>query len=231
MDNIIEEKSKNKSFLYRQKIPLAVKLVMDFFFILCVITLLTVTIFFIIYIKTPVTGPSMMPTINAEYNESNKIEDYVYINRFSSVNRGDIIVIHKILQDDKYVIKRLIAKGGDYLKITKNELTGEIELYLKYSINEDPILLEEPYLYSKEGNKKTYECFNLLSLNENLTFTEDGYLYIEPGYVFYLGDNRGQSEDCSNYGPIKSDLILGKVDIIQKYNENAIPIIYDFFFY
>ena len=229
MENLIEENSKNKSFLYKQKTPLALKIIMDIFFALLVICLLTITIFYIIYLKTPVDGPSMMPTINAEYTDTNNIEDYAYINRFGKISSQDIIVAHKINNDNKYVIKRLIANSGEYIKIAKNDETNEIDIYIKQKLNSEPVILDEPYLYDKNDNIVTLNKFEALKINEELTFTEDGYLYIEEDKVFYLGDNRARSEDCSNYGPVSKKLIVGRVDIIQKYNESSIPIIYNFF--
>lgn len=230
IENLIEENSKNKSFLYKQKTPLIFKIIMDIFFVVAIICLLTITIFYIIYLKTPVDGPSMMPTINAEYSDTNNIEDYAYINRFGNIKRQDIIVIHKVSTDkDKYVIKRLIADSTEYVKIAKNLETGEVDIYIKKQLDSEPIILEEPYLYSKKDNEKTLEKFEALKINDELTFTEDGYLYIEKDKIFYLGDNRARSEDCSSYGPVDKNLVVGRVDIIQKYNEKSFPIIYEFF--
>ncbi len=34
-------------------------------------------------------------------------------------------------------------------------------------------------------------------------------VYVPPGYIFVLGDNRNQSEDSSDYGPVKKELVKG----------------------
>jgi len=34
-------------------------------------------------------------------------------------------------------------------------------------------------------------------------------VYVPPGYIFVLGDNRNHSEDSSDYGPVKKELIKG----------------------
>lgn len=34
-------------------------------------------------------------------------------------------------------------------------------------------------------------------------------VYVPPGYIFVLGDNRNHSEDSSDYGPVKRELVKG----------------------
>jgi len=34
-------------------------------------------------------------------------------------------------------------------------------------------------------------------------------IYVPPGYIFVLGDNRNHSEDSSDYGPVKRELVKG----------------------
>ena len=51
-------------------------------------------------------------------------------------------------------------------------------------------------------------------------FFEGNKLVIPKGYVFYLGDNRGGSSDCSDYGPMPKKNIIAKVDYIVKSGEN-----------
>ena len=36
-------------------------------------------------------------------------------------------------------------------------------------------------------------------------------VYVPPGYIFVLGDNRNNSEDSSDYGPVRRDLVKGVV--------------------
>ena len=69
----------------------------------------------------------MFPSLNAScvYQGGTLAEgerDIVYINRFVDCEYGDIIVV-KNPQDaiqEKYVIKRLIAKGGDKVAVVQN---------------------------------------------------------------------------------------------------------------
>jgi signal peptidase I len=34
-------------------------------------------------------------------------------------------------------------------------------------------------------------------------------VYVPPGYIFVLGDNRNHSEDSSDYGPVRRELVKG----------------------
>jgi len=34
-------------------------------------------------------------------------------------------------------------------------------------------------------------------------------VYVPPGYIFVLGDNRNNSEDSSDYGPVRRELVKG----------------------
>ncbi len=178
------------------------------------------------YIETYVSGPSMMPTLNANYNEEPDNMDTVYINRFKEGERGDIIV-SRLAEDNKYVIKRLIAVGGDSLRIELNaESTNPAEDYLSIYVNDE--LVQENYdIYTdyETGISQTllnWEAYRLLDLekpvNERLF---DGFtLNIPEGHVFYLGDNRDNSTDCSSYGPVSEDHVVGKVDIVVEYGSS-----------
>lgn len=183
------------------------------FLFLCV-CLCTLTIFFnVTYSIAPVSGSSMYPTLN-NYTVSAK-HDLVVLNYIKAYHKGDIIVAKKVINDDEkyiYVIKRLIATGGDSLVIKEN---GDIFVNNKQ--------LDESYVTS-EYKYITYQNFINLRDGENSKFADwfDGEkMIIKPGYVFYLGDNRGGSTDCSIYGPVKEDNIIAKVDFIIKDGENV----------
>ena len=184
----------------------------DLFLLLSVVISFCFISFSYWFIDVNVVGPSMQPTVNAEWStlESYK-QDTAYIQLNAIYHNGDIIVIE--LSEELFIIKRLIASGGDTVKIIENETTLEIEVY----VNDE--LLEEDYVVYKSGLLSTYNKFNALKLTHSELFNCD-YLEVPEGYVFYLGDNRGQSQDCSDYGPEAEENVVGKVTIIVPYGED-----------
>ncbi|MEG1499861.1 MAG: S26 family signal peptidase, partial [Clostridia bacterium] len=95
------------------------KISSNILFAIVVILSIAIAILSSIFLRTPVIGPSMQPTINNLWTEQNPIQDTVLINRLDKGKRNDIIVIQKNAASEvnKYVIKRLIAIGGDKICI------------------------------------------------------------------------------------------------------------------
>lgn len=165
-----------------------------------------------------VNGQSMYPTLNLHAKDSNGVEygkyyrslengshdiDYGIYDCHDSVKRNikrfDIVVC-KYSDDDNYdKIKRVIVLPGETFYITRS------------SVNE-----ENGLLYIK--NKKTGK-FDFVSQPIDSEFIHEGSYPIEyaSGYTladdeyFILGDNRAHSSDSRSNGPIKYNLIDGKV--------------------
>lgn len=183
----------------------------------CLFGVLSFFIFNIIFIATPVVGSSMQPLLNftGEYDD----RDTVYINRFATYEKGDVIVINRAKDD--YLVKRLIATEGDFISFV--EENNNIWLYLNGK------KLEEPYLFdyqSESGNagmSHTKQMFTLIkSSAEWKKYFIGDTLVIPRGHVFVLGDNRGVSKDSSFYGPFAVSQIVGKVEHIVRYNESKL---------
>lgn len=174
---------------------------------LCVLTIyINVT-----YSIAPVSGSSMCPTLNyGEGYSSMGLHDRVVLNYIKTCQKGDIIVAKKIYDDDSehyiYVIKRLIATGGDKLEIKED---GTVVINGKELVEN----------YTSQNKSSTYNNFIGLKTSFANLF-EGNVMTIPEGYVFYLGDNRGGSYDCSCYGPVKESTIIAKVDFILKANQN-----------
>lgn len=127
---------------------------------------------------------SMQPTFYSN--------DYVIVSRqaynlFGDVERGDVIVFKSDLADEngeqKHLIKRVIAVGGDTIEIRDGYvyLNGE--------------MLDEPYV-AEEGISG-----------------EMGSVTVEEGKMFVMGDNRRVSQDSRSpeLGQVEESSIVGKV--------------------
>lgn len=113
--------------------------------------------------------------------------DILLVNKENKVSRGDVIIIDNVVADRTgkyvYIIKRVIATEGQVV-----ELKGGY-VYV------DGEKLNEPYLddfqRTNARGKSRYE--------------------IKKGEVFYLGDNRLESQDARDHGPCKISQIVGIV--------------------
>ena len=136
------------------------------------------------FIKVVVDGNSMYPTLkDGQVITVSLVDDYDY---------GSIVVIKDELQDE-WIVKRVIAKGGDTVEI-KNGKVSLRKQGTKYSIE-----LSEDYL---GDSVKTYPANN----KESETY------HVPENEIFYLGDNRGNSEDSrGEFETCKESQIVGVV--------------------
>ena len=189
---------------------------------LLIIAICAVMIFFnFTHIYYNVYGPSMSPTLNAGVTTPSECIDAVMVSKIKSFTRGDIIVIDRNEKDsegnEKYVIKRLIAEGGD--KITVRLIEGNYRIVLIKAGQTDEILLDEEYIPDLSANDNLNKKFQIMVENEPVNY-KDGFLILADDEVFYLGDNRSNSSDCSVYGPAKRKDVVGKADYIIYGNTN-----------
>lgn len=130
-----------------------------------------------------IPSESMVPTL--------EVGDRVLVNKLAykthDVNHGDLIVFERPpeaaqagQENIKDLIKRVIAVSGD---------TIEARDGLVY-VNGERV--DEPYLV--EGTP-----------TDRLPLTE-----VPEGHVFVMGDNRTNSEDSRDFGPVDEDAIIGR---------------------
>ncbi|MFQ6724452.1 MAG: signal peptidase I [Clostridia bacterium] len=179
--------------------------------------------FFVIYIRVPVNGLSMYPTLNSSYQQT-KNRDYVYINRFADVNNGDIVVLDLRKYDafGDYAIKRLVAVEGDIVNITYDSNNMQYNLIVN-----NKIIDYRPY---QIDGYNTFSCFEQyvhrnIDDETRVVKNESGEvkgINIKQGEIFVLGDNWETSNDSSRVGPLKYKDIVGRVDMIIKPNENEL---------
>lgn len=131
------------------------------------------------YFSVNIVGDSMKGTLHDG--------DYVYAYYSHSPKRGDIVIIEA---PDKTIIKRVIAIGGDRVKLDKGVL------YL----NGEKV--DEPYVRAENSKDEKYN-----------TFPKDApYAVVPEGKIFFLGDNRDNSDDSrGTRGMMSVDCIIGVV--------------------
>lgn len=159
-----------------------------------VTALVIVTIFLtVICMKFDVIGSSMLPTLRN--NDKLLVYHLLY-----EPQRGDIITINNPGQLDRNIVKRIIAKGNDSIKID----------FEKGNVYVNGELLNESYIYMPTTQKA------------NWNFPEK----IPEGYYFVMGDNRGNSKDSrsKDVGLISKDDIMGKaITIYSPFDRICIP--------
>lgn len=188
----ISENLKNKLYAF-----------LDIFYIFTTACCLFQCIFAFGYFKANVDGTSMEPTL-----ENNQV--LIVRSSNKNVNNFDVVVAaydqsiniyndNGGLKSGDLLVKRVIAKGGDtfYYEDGKLYLNGE--------------LVEEEYT-----NSFTYD----FSLDNQRFATQRGALrydeendlfYVNEGYYFLMGDNRGVSNDSRQLGLFKEEQIVGVV--------------------
>ncbi len=107
------------------------------------------------------------------------INKFVY--RFEGIGRGDIVVFHYPYDTSKSYIKRVIALGGDRVRIDDGEVYVNGER------------LREPYVPAEFRDERSYP-----------------EIYVRDGEFFVLGDHRSLSNDSREFGPVSRTYIYGK---------------------
>lgn len=133
-----------------------------------------------------IKGNSMYPTL--------KNGEIIFVNRMDTcMKQGDVVLIEIPSQksNSKYIVKRVIAIGGE--KVSINYDSNNVYL--------NDVILPEPYINQEE--------FDPMRSSQNSDVIE----YVVPyGYIFVMGDNRNHSTDSryNEIGLISEDDVIGK---------------------
>ena len=160
-----------------------------FLLIILGILALLVALFTFVWGGVRVEGNSMMNTL---YDG-----DYVFVNKLSSPQRGDIVVVHTARANAEFVIKRVIALEGDAI------YAEEGVLYRRNAGERDFTIVQEDYLPEPWQNAGA-------NMPNSFGSREDP-LVLEDGMFFYMGDNRNDSYDCRAYGAQPIEHVWGTV--------------------
>jgi signal peptidase I len=128
-----------------------------------------------------VSGSSMVPTF--ENGEYLIINEVTY--KLNDPQRDDVIVFRYPNDTTKFFIKRIIGLPGETIDIKGNDITITNETH------KNGFKLDQPFVKNLSNN------------NMHFVLRSDEY--------FVMGDNRSASSDSRYWGPVKKDLLVGKV--------------------
>lgn len=154
------------------------------------VIVLLVVFFFIyqfFYAPVMVDGDSMEPTLSDG--------DYVLLNKFSDVERFDIVVFPPPDDEETQYIKRVIGMPGDQVEYREDVLYIDGE-------NVDEFFLENAEEEAAFYSSGDYSLLTLLGVDE-----------VPAGQYFVLGDNRLNSRDSRSFGFVDEEAILGKASL------------------
>lgn len=148
-----------------------------------------------VFARADVQGPSMMNTL--------KDKDVLFVEKICTFThnykRGEIIIFDSKNRNHDIYIKRIIAVGGDTVELKDGNV----------------------YLNGKDI-KENYKMTGAKTRGEG--FLKEGVVYKVPtGYVFAMGDNREDSLDCREIGPVNFKDIKGHA-IIRAYPFNTFKV-------
>jgi signal peptidase I len=98
--------------------------------------------------------------------------------------RGDIVVFSGSQTNGEAFVKRVIGIPGDMVTVALNGL-----------VSVDGVTLSEPYVFDHDAEMA-------------------GRWSLGPNQYFVLGDNRGNSRDSRDFGPITRNEIIGKAALV-----------------
>jgi len=147
-----------------------------------VLPILYVGIFVFVVQPLKVDGAAMSPTLNSG--------DRVFIwKRFSSIKRGDIVVLLYPEDRSKSFIERVVGLPGEAIDM---DAAGRITINGR--------LIEEPYLQS-DRNQTALARWR---------YVREAFKQVGPDSYFVMGDNRDASNDSRSWGLVPKALIYGK---------------------
>lgn len=158
-----------------------------------VISLIFAVVHRFFFAPVMVDGDSMEPTL------ANR--DYLLLNKFSDIERFDIIVFPPPHNEETQYVKRVIGMPGDSIEYYADVLfvNGEI--------------VEETFLESKDSEAQLFYSSGNFSLSTLFDIGVVSEETVPEGHYFVLGDNRFNSRDSRSFGYIDEETVLGKVSL------------------
>ena len=202
--------------LYERRKQSHANLILNVVIVLFFFLLVGELIFNSVYTNIYVKGKSMMPTLIGAPSDSGSLVfeggDYVFVNTRATADYSDIVVVKTV---DSHgvtynIIKRVVAFGGDTVKIEKGQL------WIKFKGESEFTKINEPYVAEENNNPSEY----INNFEEHV---------VEEGCMFLLGDNRDVSEDSRRRGDYPVASLVGVVPRWSIKYKSTITSIYTFF--
>lgn len=186
-----EEKREDRAFS-------AMRTVFEYIETFCIALSVMIVLFLFFFRNVTVDGDSMLPTLHggdsSDHADTLIISDFLY-----EPETGDIVVLN-IMDDGQPLIKRVIAAGGQRVRIDFTHWTVEV----------DGVKLEETYIRQVLG-----ATMYMADMDRIYGVDEEGVceFTVKEGKVFVMGDNRNNSKDSRYLEVGEQDVehILGKV--------------------
>lgn len=191
--------------------PIAVEYAKSFFPVLFIVLVLRS------FVAEPFQIPSgsMIPTL--------KIGDFILVNKFTygirlpvirnkiiDVNdpeRGDVMVFFPPHRPDTYYIKRVVGLPGDEIHYINNVL------YINGEKQPQKLLASLPPGNPQYQLMKETVAGVEHDMRKRITpgrLSVQGQWVVPEGHYFMMGDNRDNSSDSREWGPVSEDAIVGK---------------------
>ena len=161
-----------------------------------VVVIIVLLLFIFVVGLQQVVGPSMEPTLH----EGNIAIVNKLLYRVGKIERNDIIVL---MQDEKYMIKRVVGLPGEKVEYKDNYVFVNGEQFKEPFIDFDKVHTEDFSVASLRCKTENVCCDADAASDECNTIPEGMYIV--------LGDNRENSLDSRDYGLVKRKQIVGKV--------------------
>lgn len=132
--------------------------------------------------------------------------------RFGEPDRGDVVVFEKLLgapaapEDNDNVIEKI----GNAFKELFGFPTGGEQDFIKRIIAVEGDTIEGRDGQVFVNGEEVEEPY----LPDGITTSEFGPVDIPPDMIFVMGDNRGNSDDSRNFGPVPVDTVIGKAFVL-----------------
>lgn len=206
-----------KNSLYSRRKKSALNIVLNA--LICILA--CVFLFELYFVQTYkgiyVLGDSMLPTITGADSSNHAGGDYVFVNKRTDPDYFDIVVVDVTSSlinssEEKYIIKRAVAFGGDTVYMEQGQL------YLKKKGEKEFTAISEDYIHAE----------NITPEAAKNSFAEHT---VADGCMFLLGDNRDYSSDSRANGDYSLSDLIGVVPWWSMKFKSQITAIYTFLSY